>query len=292
MLKKVSAIALRLLAEKAQICHFVNPNCCKGYDVGVSEIVIVLNATSWTERIDAAIAANALVFHCQPIYRLYGKQPELFEVLCRLTDPVTSEIIPAARFMHEVTEEQWKEIDRLAVVSTLEHLKQTHIPHAINLSAPTLNDLQFPGWLSEQLKLSGVLPSMLMVELSEESQINAESNSMFSVKAIRSLNLQVGLDDWTVGFSNIPALLAIDPDFIKVDGSTVRLIGSSAGDAVRQAIVFMCMAYCYYRRCGLVLEFVENGEILMQIQKMAEYFPMLKVYVQGHFELFGEAKAC
>lgn len=251
-----------------------------------------MNEQEWRSRIDEAIASNTLLFHCQPVYRLYSRDAELYEVLCRLRGE-DGEIIPAARFVHSVTDEQWRAIDRLAVLGTLEHLKKTHIPHAINLSASTLDDLQFPGWLAEQIKQSGVAPSRLLVELTEDTQFLSGNNAMLTVTAIRSLNLQVGMDDAGVGMANIPGLIALKPDFLKVDGSIVRLIAGESADRVRRSIVYMFMAYCDdQRNVPIILEHVENGEILTQIQKMAEYFPMLKVYVQGHFELFGEAKEC
>jgi len=245
----------------------------------------------WRSRIDQAIDSGSLIFHCQPIFKLGSLNPALFEVLVRLVEP-SGEVIPAARFVHDVTAEQWKAIDRLAVLGTLAHLKNNPIPHAVNISGHTLNDLQFPGWLTKQLEESSLSPHLLLIEVSEEAQIFVGSIAMYAVTAIRSLAIQVGLDDFTIGFANIPSLMVLKPEFLKVDGSTVRLIGGQDADTVRQSITYMAMAYCFHEKIPVILEFVENGEILMQIQKMAKDFPRLEVFVQGHFELFGEARPC
>ncbi|CAA9422241.1 hypothetical protein AVDCRST_MAG94-7073 [uncultured Leptolyngbya sp.] len=238
---------------------------------------------NWRDRIDAAIASHALTFHCQPIYRLHGKSPELFEVLVRLSE--NEAVIPAARFINEVSAEQLKAIDRLAVLGTLKHLQQTQIPHAVNLSGHTLNDPQFPGWIAEQLSKSGVNPRSLMLEITEQAALLLPSAQVIS--ALRGLRFPLILDDLGSGYAAIPSILAIEPDVLKVDGSIVRLM---AQDHWRECIVFSLMAGADRRGICLILEHVESALIESRVMALARQFPKLNIMVQGW--LYGQSKPC
>jgi len=237
----------------------------------------------WRSRIDQAIDSGSLLFHCQPIFKIGIEIPYVFEVLVRLRES-NGEIIPAARFINDVTPEQLKAIDRAAVVGTLEHLQHSTIPHAINLSGQSLNDLQFPSFMTEQLSKSGINPRLLYCEVTETEALMLPSTQVLS--ALRELRLPIGIDDFGVGYANIPAILAIEPDFLKVDGSIVRLM---ARDHWRECVVFGAMAIAHRRDIPIVLEHLESGAIEARAIALARHFPNLQLLVQGH--LYGAATA-
>lgn len=244
----------------------------------------VSSTTNWSDRIDQAIAANSLLFHCQPIYKLGSLTPSIFEVLVRLGEP-SGEVIPAARFINDVSAEQMKAIDRLAVLWTLKHLQETDVPHAINLSGHTLNDAQFPTFLSEQLEKSGVSPRCLALEITEQIALTMVSTQVIS--ALRGLRLSIMLDDVGAGYAAIPAILMIEPDAVKVDGSIVRLL---AQDHWRESILFGIMAGAERRDIGVVLEHVESALIESRVMVLSRHFPKLKIMVQGW--LYQESRPC
>ncbi|MBW4469266.1 MAG: EAL domain-containing protein [Stenomitos rutilans HA7619-LM2] len=246
--------------------------------------VTVSHPLTWNERIETAIASSALVFYCQPIYKCGHTTPSLYEVLVRLRG-ADKEVIPACQFINEASAEQLKAIDRLAVIGTLKHLQQTDTPHAINLSGHTLNDLQFPVFLSEQLQKSGVDPRKLDVEITEQTALLPLSVQV--IAALRELRLAVGLDDIGSGYAAIPAILAVAPDFIKADGSIVRLL---ATDHWRECIVYGIMAGAHHRGLKLILECIESGLIESRALELAEDFPGLKLYFQGW--LYGRPEPC
>jgi c-di-GMP phosphodiesterase len=238
---------------------------------------------NWTTRIDQAIGAGRLMFHCQPICSRGATPPALYEVLVRLHE--ADEVIPAGVFVHHASNEQLKAIDRLAIVTTLNHLKKSPTIHAVNLSAATLNDPSFPSFVSKCLDQSGANPHLLWIEVTE--QVALELPSVPVLQALRGLRLQVGVDDFGVGAASIPALLSIHPDFLKVDGSLVRCI---LQDHWSESVIYMAMAFAYWRGIPLVLEHVESGLIESRLLAIAHDFSGLRLLFQGW--LYGKAEPC
>ncbi|MBC7972637.1 MAG: EAL domain-containing protein [Verrucomicrobia bacterium] len=238
----------------------------------------------WRSRIDRAISSGGLVFQRQCIFLPMSRSPSFYELLVRLAEP-SGELIPAARFINDAVPEQLKAIDQLAAIGAINQAQSTGIPHAFNLSGHTLNDLSFPTFLSEQIDKSSVNPRCLILECTEQVALLMVSTQVLA--ALRELRIQVSLDDLGAGYASIPAVLAIAPDILKVDGSIVRLL---AIDHWRESIVYGIMAGAHHHGLKLVLEHIESGLIEGRAIALAEDFPGLNLYFQGW--LYGKSEIC
>ena len=185
----------------------------------------------WTVRIREALQQHSFLLYAQSIAPLH---PQLetgahFELLLRMRDSrggtphLPERFIPAAeRFQLSVR------IDREVVRLALERLESHPLATAsvamcaINLSAATLTDEGFVGFVSERLHRSDFPPERLCFEITETSAMRDTARAQRVIDDLRGLGCKFALDDFGTGFCSFGHLRALDVDYIKIDGSFVR----------------------------------------------------------------------
>jgi len=190
----------------------------------------------WTVRIREALQQHSFLLYAQSIAPLH---PQLetgahFELLLRMRDsrggtPHLPErfIAAAERFQLSVR------IDREVVRMALERLESHPLAAAsvamcaINLSAATLTDEGFVGFVSERLHRSAFPAERLCFEITETSAMRDTARAQRVIDELRALGCKFALDDFGTGFCSFGHLRALDVDYIKIDGSFVRDMHSS-----------------------------------------------------------------
>jgi diguanylate cyclase (GGDEF)-like protein len=190
----------------------------------------------WTVRIREALQQHGFLLYAQSIAPLH---PQLetgahFELLLRMRDsrggtPHLPErfIAAAERFQLSVR------IDREVVRMALERLESHPLAAAsvamcaINLSAATLTDEGFVGFVSERLHRSAFPAGRLCFEITETSAMRDTARAQRVIDELRALGCKFALDDFGTGFCSFGHLRALDVDYIKIDGSFVRDMHSS-----------------------------------------------------------------
>jgi diguanylate cyclase (GGDEF)-like protein len=185
----------------------------------------------WTVRIREALQQHSFLLYAQSIAPLHPAMETgaHFELLLRMRDSrggtphLPDRFIPAAeRFQLAVR------IDREVVRLALERLESQPTAAgsvamcAINLSAATLNDEGFVGFVSERLHRSDFPAERLCFEITETSAMRDPARAQRVINDLRSLGCRFALDDFGTGFCSFGHLRALDVDFIKIDGSFVR----------------------------------------------------------------------
>ncbi|WP_166206602.1 putative bifunctional diguanylate cyclase/phosphodiesterase [Cognatiluteimonas telluris] len=185
----------------------------------------------WTVRIREALQQHSFLLYAQSIAPLHPAMETgaHFELLLRMRDNrggtphLPDRFIPAAeRFQLSVR------IDREVVRLALERLESQPIAAggvamcAINLSAATLMDEGFVGFVSERLHRSDFPAERLCFEITETSAMRDPARAQRVINELRSLGCRFALDDFGTGFCSFGHLRALDVDFIKIDGSFVR----------------------------------------------------------------------
>jgi len=189
----------------------------------------------WALRARDAVENRGLVLYAQAIVPLAtttgtGRH---FEVLLRLRDPETGELLlptqffPAAgRFRLGVR------IDREVVQLGLEWMERHADPRdvemcSINLSAEALADEGFMAFVSDRLRRSTFPAEKLCLEITETSALRDIARAQRFIGQMRELGCRFALDDFGTGFSSFGYLRSLDVDFFKIDGSFVRDLGTS-----------------------------------------------------------------
>ena len=113
----------------------------------------------------------------------------------------------------------------------------------------------------------------LVIELLENERSNGENISK-KRKSIEKWNAQLAIDDFGSGYNNEAVLLAITPDFVKIDMGIVRGIDK---DLNRQQISRNLISYAKQRNIKIVAEGVETKE---ELEKLIEFGVD---YLQGYY---------
>ena len=193
-------------------------------------------AMRWVVRIREALENQAMELHCQSIVPLRGNDDRgrHFEVLVRLRDPRTgqlmmpAEFMPAAERFHLVTR-----IDREVIGQTLDWLEANPQAAAsvstccINLSGDALIDEGFIGFVAERLRRSSFPGDRLCFEVTETSAVRDLARAQRFITEMRALGCRFALDDFGTGFCSFNYVRALDVDYFKIDGSFVREMDSS-----------------------------------------------------------------
>ena len=193
-------------------------------------------AMRWVVRIREALENHAMELHCQSIVPLRGDgdRGRHFEVLLRLRDPrsgqlmMPAEFMPAAERFHLVTR-----IDREVIGLTLDWLEANPQAAAsvstccINLSGDALIDEGFIGFVAERLRRSSFPGDRLCFEVTETSAVRDLARAQRFITEMRALGCRFALDDFGTGFCSFNYVRALDVDYFKIDGSFVRDMDSS-----------------------------------------------------------------
>jgi EAL domain-containing protein (putative c-di-GMP-specific phosphodiesterase class I) len=130
----------------------------------------------------------------------------------------TGLIIPIGRWV-------MNEALRQAAAWTNEH-PQAPPPHiSINVSAVQLRSSSIVGHVAEALRLSGVSPTRVVLEVTESSFIECSGATIDTLRALKDLGVRLAIDDFGTGYASMAHLRQLPLDIIKIDPSFVAGLG-------------------------------------------------------------------
>jgi diguanylate cyclase (GGDEF)-like protein len=193
------------------------------------------SAMRWAIRAREAVESRTLVLFSQAIVPLHeglgtGRH---FELLLRLRDPFTGEMLLPAQFFPAATRfGLGVRIDREVVELGLGWMERHVDPReiamcSINLSAEALVDEGFIAFLGDRLRRSSFPPTKLCLEITETSALRDIARAQRFIGQMRDLGCRFALDDFGTGFCSFGYLRSLDVDYFKIDGSFVRELGTS-----------------------------------------------------------------
>ena len=217
--------------------------CFKAKELGGDRVCMAGSADAdptstmrWTVRIREALQHDDFMLYAQSIAPLHASNDERlhFELLLRMRDArggavhTPDHFIPAAERFQLASR-----IDRKVVRMALDWL-ESHPQFtaqvamcSINLSAGTVLDDGFVGFIAERLQRSAVPADRLCFEITETSAMRDPARAQRVIDSLRGLGCRFALDDFGTGFCSFSQLRSLDVDFIKIDGSFVREMQTS-----------------------------------------------------------------
>ena len=219
----------------------------------------------WKHRIEEAIENNHFELFLQPILRLHTDTVEHYEVLLRMHDPKTNEILMPAKFI-EVAEQTGliHQIDHWVLSHSIQKLAALNnegkkVTLSVNLSGAIVDDPVIVPLIKQLIKKHKVAPENLIFEVTETlalSNLLTANKMMLSIKA---LGCRFSLDDFGVGFSSFNYMRQLPVDIIKIDGVFIKDLDKNADDRL-----FVKALVDVAKGLGkkTIAEFVENEDIL------------------------------
>ena len=102
---------------------------------------------------------------------------------------------------------------------------------AVNVSLRNLLDVSLPDQIAELLERWGVDPSLLELELTENSVMADPARAEAVLARLRALGLKLSIDDFGTGYSSLSYLKRLPVDEIKIDRSFVMNMATDENDA-------------------------------------------------------------
>ncbi len=254
----------------------------------------------WSIRLHNALEDNEFVLYYQPIVALDTintdhlpdkpgalwtrilAQPNhdvFYEVLIRLKNPndkltMPMEFLPTAERFNLM-----KRIDTWVVKEALQQLAMNHrsgnmVKLSLNLSGQSIDDLEMLKSLQEGIDHHSLLPSDILLEITESCAINQLEAAHHFINAMKELGCYFALDDFGTGYSSFSHLKNLAVDIVKIDGQFVRNI---ATDPMDLAIVDSVVSIAHSQGKKTIAEFVENAESLRLLKEAGVD------YVQGFY---------
>ncbi len=185
----------------------------------------------------AALAADALELHYQPILRVRDDAIVGLEALLRWRDPVRGMISPA-EFI-PIAEEtglivplgEW--VIRRACADAARWPQDIKI--AINLSPAQFGSKSLAPTFVSALAASGIAPERIELEITEQIVMRDDPEHLATLQGLRSLGMRIVMDDFGTGYSSLSYLHRFTFDKIKIDRSFVS--GIADGNDVSLAII-------------------------------------------------------
>lgn len=218
----------------------------------------------WAHRIRWALDESRMRLAYQEIRATNGAdglQGARVELLVRLQDEQGQLVLPGAFLPAAERYGLMPRIDRWVVETALANFDALHPSGAalqvcaINLSAGSVEDDQFAGYLLQAIERHGVDPRRLMFEITETAAVHDLMRASELVKRLRGMGCRVALDDFGAGMSSFGYLKHLDVDTIKIDGAFVVDIERGS---VSHSIVRAITEIGHQHRMNVVAEWVSG----------------------------------
>ncbi len=94
---------------------------------------------------------------------------------------------------------------------------------SINISPNDLFNISITDMLIKNIKRFDV-PSNIVIEITEQESIEDFERLVHAIRMLRNLGVLIAIDDFGSGYANYAHILAIKPDYLKIDGSLIKNI--------------------------------------------------------------------
>jgi EAL domain-containing protein (putative c-di-GMP-specific phosphodiesterase class I) len=191
--------------------------------------------------------------------RLATREIIAFEALVRWNHPheglvQPDNFIPLAEERGMIDDLTWTVL-RLAVEQAARWALTLGVPIAVNLSATNLNDEAFPDKLSLMCREYGVLPSQIVLELTETATSRDAMRLKAILSRIRLKGFRLAIDDFGIGYSSMMQLRSLPFSELKIDKSFVSdMLHSEDAGIIVDAILALAGAF----RMDVVAEGIET----------------------------------
>ncbi|GGM20059.1 hypothetical protein GCM10011608_00810 [Micromonospora sonchi] len=181
---------------------------------------------------EALQADDQLVLVLQPAVDLATGAPTGVEALIRWRHPRRGLLGPAEFIRPVENSDQLSTftryvLDKALAVAAGWAREGLDVPISVNLSARSLLDRRLPGEIADALRRHQVPADRLVLEITETVVMSELEVIDQVLTALRSMGVQLAVDDFGTGFSSLAFLTRIEVDELKVDRSFVLQMADS-----------------------------------------------------------------
>ncbi|MEZ9403735.1 EAL domain-containing protein [Vibrio cyclitrophicus] len=231
----------------------------------------------WLSCVSRAVLNQNIVACSQPIVSAHSHQVESYECLVRIEED--GQLIAPGKFLPIIEGTHlYTRLSRQMITRTFDFMSQRTDSFSINLAPQDFSNEKTILHLEQAIKKISH-PQRIGLEVLETEQIQDYGRLIEVCNHFRDLGVNIIVDDFGSGYSNIDEILKLEPQVIKLDGSLIRNIDK---DKKQRKIAQQLVSLCHILNAKTVAEFVHNE----QVCRIAE--DMGVDYLQGYH--FGEPK--
>jgi EAL domain-containing protein (putative c-di-GMP-specific phosphodiesterase class I)/FixJ family two-component response regulator len=130
---------------------------------------------------------------------------------------------------------------------------------AVNVSPRQLQQGNFSETIVQTLKITGLEPDCLELELTETSMMENAESEVEILASLREMGLKIAIDDFGTGYSSLGYLKNLPIDSVKLDQSFVRGATTDPDDA---ALVMAIVTLAHNLRLKVIAEGIETEDQL------------------------------
>lgn len=210
---------------------------------------------------EAVINKQFMLFY-QPIFYANGRLLG-FEALLRWQHPERGLLLPDAFMGMLLHAGIGAQVDRFVLAEALQQIKTWRLRTgldlvvAVNLSATSFEQADFPDVLERMLNEMGVSATAIELEITESMALENLEQGLQVLTRLKGLGVRVSLDDFGTGYSSLSHLRMLPIQRIKIDRSFVRDVPFDRKDG---AIVTALTALAHSLDLTVIAEGVESPE--------------------------------
>lgn len=194
--------------------------------------------SSLSAQLERALATDQLFLVYQPIVSTHTGRIAGAEALLRwqhpergvLTPPIFLSLAEESGLIGPIGD--W--VGRQACADMRQWLDAKVIDNSfvmhINVSARQLRDATFVERTMASLRDAKLEPHQIDLEVTEATLLDDKGGVMRTLNALRRLGIKLAIDDFGTGFSSLVNLRNFPADYLKLDGTFIRDIGSQGND--------------------------------------------------------------
>jgi diguanylate cyclase (GGDEF)-like protein len=216
------------------------------------------------------IEAGQLDVYFQPKVGLHDRRLVGVECLARWDHPVHGSVAPEDFI---AVAEHTGQLGRLTELVLREGLRRARdwvsqgrpLSVAVNLSARTLLDADFPATLTELLAWYEVAPELLTLEVTEAGVVSDPDRTVPSLRRLREIGVRLCIDDFGTGSASLAQLRRLPVHEVKVDRTFVQGMATDSADlAIVRAVIDLSRNFAL----SVVAEGVESELTLNLLDEM------------------------
>ena len=244
-------------------------------EVGKGRIVLyrdvaefVAHKATLLRRIDdvaAALKEERFIPYFQPIVENASRRIVKYECLARLQLEEGKVVLPG-EFLPALEEAGFlPEMSRQIVMKSCAHMAVSDAAFSINITVHELRENGFVDFLASTLQRYGIEPRRLTVEILEGISLQEEELLIERLKAIKALGCRLSIDDFGTEGSNFSRMMALDVDYIKIDGSFIKNLDR---DERSRKISRSIVAFAQSIGCQTIAEYVHSEAVWEEVCRL------------------------
>jgi len=292
-LGKANFLATELISRADAACRIAKiPGNAKVsiYEESDPNLVELRRQESWAAKIPSMIINSNFCLFGQKIIPLDSDGAAgHIEVLLRGLNKNGEIILPELFLPAAERFGLMPKIDRWVIETLLSSNLDNKSQFSVNLSAHTLADKAYLPELVNLIFASGKA-NQLIFEITESAAMSSIATAQEYISSLKAIGCKFSLDDFGSGFSSFSYLRDLDVDFLKIDGSLIKVLGQKDSDAALvQAIVSMAAALGL-KTIGEYVETPQIAEILAQMK--VDYAQGFKLHKPEPLEQLTSCSTC